>query len=946
VNSSPAIGCDGTIYVGSTINLYAINPDGTEKWIFKTMGHVISSPAIGSDGIIYVGSGDNRLYAINSNGTEKWNFTTGTVVNSSPAISSDGVIYIGSGDFKLYAINSNGTEKWNLNLGSVIDSSPAIGSDGTIYVGSWQHKLFAINPNGIEKWNFTTNNFIHRSSPAIGSEGSIYIGSVDDKLYSIHQDGSKKWSFTTGFDIISSPAIGSDGTIYVGSADNKLYAIGTLPVADAGLDQPANEGDIVELNGSASYDSDGIIESYEWDFDSSDGLWWETGATPDATDSTATYIYGDDGKYTMTLRVTEDKGGKDTDTCIIFTWNWSDGTSETVSKKYNDGLSPDSYPSPFGIFPFSATDTVQHTYGDNGEYLITLTIEDDDGGTVSINSTVVVNNVGPTITLTIFPSGDEGSLFTFEANASDPGSDDLTFSWDFEYGPTMENTYYNNNATPDPPTSPLGEYPFNVSDTVTHTYGDNHNYTLILKVRDDDGGTVSYTTTISVDNIAPSIIGIRVPIMTYEGQLETYGADAYDEGSDDLTFEWKFGDSTPIITNTYYNNGNGSDPYPSPGGNYPFYANDILNHTYGDDFNYTLTLKVTDDDGSFSILTTLIFVNNAAPIIAPFGPFTVDESFPINLTAISQDQGSDDLTFTWEFEMGPTNTKIYYNDDSGPDPYLSPWGTYPFSATDMVGHTYGDNGVFTVTLTVEDDDGGSTTYITNITVNNIAPTIESMEAYMYVNFTMRIAGEKWHSVNVSLFEDDVEIWSAGVTRHPGSPDEQAATLNDYKINLGSYYRTVVDYLPNDPRVNGNVWGANPVWIILEFQDGTIEKLHHTFNVKKSYWDSDHWNHIDPWEINLTSTIYKHNITFKATATDIGSDDLTFFWNFGDGGYIGPNTYFNNLISPDPFPSPEINPITQIDSVMHTYTAFGFHILTLFITDDDGGIISTTFDIRI
>ena len=48
MNSSPAIGSDETVYVGSRINgLYAINPDGT----------------------IYVGSDDKNLYAIYGSGS-------------------------------------------------------------------------------------------------------------------------------------------------------------------------------------------------------------------------------------------------------------------------------------------------------------------------------------------------------------------------------------------------------------------------------------------------------------------------------------------------------------------------------------------------------------------------------------------------------------------------------------------------------------------------------------------------------------------------------------------------------------------------------------------------------------------------------------------------------------------------------------------------------------
>ena len=63
--SSPAIGADGTVYVGShDSNLYALNPDGTEKWSFTAGKAVSSSPAIGADGTIYVGSHDNNFYAI------------------------------------------------------------------------------------------------------------------------------------------------------------------------------------------------------------------------------------------------------------------------------------------------------------------------------------------------------------------------------------------------------------------------------------------------------------------------------------------------------------------------------------------------------------------------------------------------------------------------------------------------------------------------------------------------------------------------------------------------------------------------------------------------------------------------------------------------------------------------------------------------------------------
>jgi len=117
----------------------------SEKWKFKTGGRVFSSPAIGLDGTIYVGSDDKHLYAINPDGTLKWRFKTESDIDySSPAIGSEGTVYVGSDDKHLYALNPDGTLKWKFKTGGKVHSSPAIGLDGTIYVGSDDKHLYAI----------------------------------------------------------------------------------------------------------------------------------------------------------------------------------------------------------------------------------------------------------------------------------------------------------------------------------------------------------------------------------------------------------------------------------------------------------------------------------------------------------------------------------------------------------------------------------------------------------------------------------------------------------------------------------------------------------------------------------------------------------------------------------------------------------------------------------
>ena len=77
-------------------------------WEFETGQGGYSSPAIGPDGTVYVGSRDGKLYAINTkSGGKLWEFETGGSVFSSPAIGPDGTVYVGSWDDKLYAIKTD-----------------------------------------------------------------------------------------------------------------------------------------------------------------------------------------------------------------------------------------------------------------------------------------------------------------------------------------------------------------------------------------------------------------------------------------------------------------------------------------------------------------------------------------------------------------------------------------------------------------------------------------------------------------------------------------------------------------------------------------------------------------------------------------------------------------------------------------------------------------------
>jgi outer membrane protein assembly factor BamB len=231
---SATLGPDGTIYIGveqgsgvlSSGHLFAINPNGSKKWTlpFSTTDWIDSTPAVGADGTIYFGSWNGTVYAVKPDGTTKWTYATGGFVSSSPAIGPDGTVYIGSGDKDLYALKPDGTLKWAFPVSDWVDSSPSVAPDGTLYFGCWDNSFYSIAPDGTENWHYTTGGNIVGSS-AIGADGSVYFGSNDGKLYALQADGTLKWSFTTGDIVQTTPALGSDGTVYFASSDGHIYAL-------------------------------------------------------------------------------------------------------------------------------------------------------------------------------------------------------------------------------------------------------------------------------------------------------------------------------------------------------------------------------------------------------------------------------------------------------------------------------------------------------------------------------------------------------------------------------------------------------------------------------------------------------------------------------------------------------------------------------------------------
>jgi len=228
VVSTPAVDWQGHVYYGSMDKLlYAVNPDGLGKWFTSLRAEVASSAALNDEGDLIVATTQGEMICVNASGNERWRFIINTPIVSSPAIGAEGIIYFGGQDGNLYALRRNGSLFWQQNLGDRINASPAIGPDGKVYIATVTGKVVATSPAGVILWETNLSSPV-RSSPVLTAEGRVILGTDDGKLICLAPTGEVLWTFqVTGSDpaIRSTPAVTQDGTILFGSYDGRLYAV-------------------------------------------------------------------------------------------------------------------------------------------------------------------------------------------------------------------------------------------------------------------------------------------------------------------------------------------------------------------------------------------------------------------------------------------------------------------------------------------------------------------------------------------------------------------------------------------------------------------------------------------------------------------------------------------------------------------------------------------------
>ncbi len=223
-----------------------------------------------------------------------------------------------------------------------------------------------------------------------------------------------------------------------------LITVNAQPVAEAGADILVAPGDFVSLDAGQSYDSDGQIVSYLWEFDDLD-------TTSSGRNVVRTYARG--GVWTAQLVVTDDSGVANATAIDDLTIRVNTAPvaeagpaveSEALQITLDGSASTDAdgdnliYRWDFGDgSPMAFGQSVTHVYPRSGIYPVTLRVDDATGlsNATAVDATVVTIKTRPVAVAGINRDVCSGQPILFDASESvDPDGGLLLYSWDFGDG--------------------------------------------------------------------------------------------------------------------------------------------------------------------------------------------------------------------------------------------------------------------------------------------------------------------------------------------------------------------------------------------------------------------------------------------------------------------------------------------------------------------------------
>jgi len=223
----------GIVFASGSV-VFATKTDGTLLWRTRARRKCYSSPALGDDGSVYVGSQDHHLYAIAPNGQVRWAVDLGADVDSSPAIEDDGTVVAGTDSGEVVALEpEEGKIRWRARVGGYVRGTLSIGRAGTVLVGTYgpTPRLVSLAPeDGRERFAFSvpgngSPEFGIHGGPVEDADGRLYFGAQDDQIYCLGPDGKLLWKLKTGADVDAPLVITPEGRLLAGSDDGRLYVL-------------------------------------------------------------------------------------------------------------------------------------------------------------------------------------------------------------------------------------------------------------------------------------------------------------------------------------------------------------------------------------------------------------------------------------------------------------------------------------------------------------------------------------------------------------------------------------------------------------------------------------------------------------------------------------------------------------------------------------------------
>jgi DNA/RNA endonuclease G (NUC1)/PKD repeat protein len=195
-----------------------------------------------------------------------------------------------------------------------------------------------------------------------------------------------------------------------------------------------------------------------------------------------------------------------------------------------------------------------------------------------------------------------------------------------------------------------------------------------------------------------------------------------------------------------------------------------FSHTFADNGTYVVRLIVADKFGAADTATTAVTVLNAPPVVAAIPGGSIAEGGTYTVAGSFADPGDDAWTAT-----------VDYGDGTGAQPLALSGKTF------TLGHTYAQDGSYTVKVTVKETDpeAATGTQTATVAVANVAPSVAAFDGASILR------GESYAAAG-SFTDPGADAWTATVNYGDGTGTQPLA-LSGKTFQLSHTYATAGSY---------------------------------------------------------------------------------------------------------------------------------------------------------